>query len=248
MGATEAGDISLHDKCSQVLSLLDKLDLTFGEFTAAVCYGNPASHQSDEMNQARASLYDTDCFQKVVEKSYEHTDPHASGKRKSAVKPTDGTRVLKEFSVKTTMAIFKSELDSFTLNPPGTSGQVPTGAWLADITPEKMGARAKDSCPNLFRTLAILGNKDPDEEWTPPPPRRGGYDDSEDEDDDRPRRHPHLGIINQIAAIAYRADPKKDAWQNMMAVYMFGQKDKAPIYEMLSECGFSANYASLRRM
>lgn len=46
----------LYEKCTLALGLLGQLDLTFGEFIVAVCYGNSSSRTDSKMQVACASL------------------------------------------------------------------------------------------------------------------------------------------------------------------------------------------------
>ncbi|KAH7334675.1 hypothetical protein B0J17DRAFT_630671 [Rhizoctonia solani] len=97
------------DKCQRIIRLLYELNLSFGEFSVAVCYGDPLLRSDIDCISARKSLYQTKCFEQLLENSYHPPLPPSGGGRR----PVAGGKILDSFAQEVIKRKFAKELKAF---------------------------------------------------------------------------------------------------------------------------------------
>lgn len=187
----------LHINCIKTLELLESLGTTFGDFLVAVCYGSSTLRPLESVQNARKSLYESNCLQTLLDNSYcAPRPPCGSGPR-----PVAGSKTIQRFVCSTIQNIFTSELAAFSEDYRLSDRQLANTDYLETITSDSLHTRGVESCPNLYSMLAALTGQPPAEEEF--------VEDIEEEDDSigvtqigpRPpiEKHPHLVSCNQFA-------------------------------------------------
>ncbi|KAH7329750.1 hypothetical protein B0J17DRAFT_722445 [Rhizoctonia solani] len=230
------------DKCQRIIRLLYELNLSFGEFSVAVCYGDPLLRSDIDCISAHKSLYQTECFEQLLENSYHPPLPPSGGGRR----PVAGGKILDSFAQEVIERKFAKELEAF------SEGFTIDDKDLANIDKMKMYSskllheQIQKKCPSLFTMLCNLTDMTIPEE-----PKNTG--EGEDEDDDKdigtpglkapPKKDPYFGIVIQVASLAYRHNQHHNALQKYLSIYMQAQHLSKSAFFLLQQAGIVMSYS-----
>ncbi|KAG8758955.1 hypothetical protein FRC11_002772 [Ceratobasidium sp. 423] len=80
-GVNPNAEDSISDKCRRVARLLREIDLPFGDFAVAVCYGDSSLRHNADCIAARNSLYQSECLTQLLKNSHHPPLPPSGGGR-----------------------------------------------------------------------------------------------------------------------------------------------------------------------
>ncbi|KAG8739150.1 hypothetical protein FRC10_006097 [Ceratobasidium sp. 414] len=232
---------ALNNKCSWVLSLLEKLELNLGSFLCAIFYGNPASRAPEDMRAARASLLQTDCFSALLGNIYKPPKPP----RGNGNTPTSGKNVLVDFAITKSHEIFATELQAFSKDYWVDKGTLADFDEMKTVKSATLYKEMTSKCPRLWKTPTGLGG-DEDE-----PAVEGHEEDlvpsnGTDVDEDGMKiiiePHPHFGTIMAIASLAYRHNRRKNKLQAILSVYVHTKHTNKSVHALLQQAGVTMSY------
>lgn len=146
-----ADSVQLHDKCLQVLELIESLELNLGYVVWAINFGNIASRQSSKMQEARKSFMRNKYLIPTLHNI--RTPPRRTSKGK---RPPSAKEALDKFSLSTMCVSFRSELQSYSKLPGADINAFAQTDRLSGMTYNKMESEVRDRCPTLFKLLHVL--------------------------------------------------------------------------------------------
>ncbi|EUC55882.1 hypothetical protein RSOL_142830 [Rhizoctonia solani AG-3 Rhs1AP] len=169
---TETGDVDItpavdpnieeskSDKCRRVARLLREINLSFGEFSVAVCYGDDSLRNNNNCISARNSLYHTECLEQLLINSHRPPRPPSRG----GPRPTAGTQAIDSFAQQVTCERFAKELEDFSEGFTIADKDLADTSKLKQYSSKLLHQRIQTKCPSLFTMLCNLtGTKHPEE-------------------------------------------------------------------------------------
>ncbi|KAG9126903.1 hypothetical protein FRC07_001448 [Ceratobasidium sp. 392] len=240
--APPATEETLKKKCEKVLDYMQKLGISFGDFVVGVCYGESTLREASTVINAWASFFGTDRLQKLLELCYKPPRaPSGGGDR-----PVGGSRTIRRFVIETTQDIFRSELVDFSEEYQLDNKELANIDYISAITASALHQRIKLKCPVLYAVLSVLTGSEPSEEE--------GELDMEKEDSDgvfgpKPaiERHPHFGIIMQVASMAYRLNSRWNVLQKVLTVYMSAKHTGKAVIDLLQQARITMSYSWIQK-
>ncbi|KAG8699125.1 hypothetical protein FRC09_006826 [Ceratobasidium sp. 395] len=245
--APPAVEETLVDKCKRVLELMDTLNVSFGHFITAVCYGEPTLRDISTAMNARTSLFDTDRFLKLLELCYEPPRPPSGGGKR----PVGGRKIIRKFVLDTAQDIFRSELVDFASEYQLDNKQLANMDYISTITANALHQRIKTKCPGLYGVLSTLTGSHSCEEEV-----ESNEEEEEKEGDDVPtvlspkppiERHPHFGTVIQVASMAYRLNSRWNVLPKVLTVYLSAKHTAKAVIDLLQQARITMSYSWIRK-
>ncbi|CUA67950.1 E3 ubiquitin-protein ligase listerin [Schizosaccharomyces pombe 972h-] [Rhizoctonia solani] len=209
-------------KKKKVVELLKKIELDFGEFVWAVCFGNHASRACKKMQAARSSFIKGNYLVPLLENIRVPPRTEAKGKRPDSAKDT-----LDRFALATMCSTFQRELTSY--------GSIPPVHIRDFIDPERLGAmsyaklkkQVEDHCPTLFKVLHYLSSFNRQK-------RSLGNANT---------KNSEFFVVMQVSGISYEISQVNNNFQKLLSIYFSGAHVPKPVIELLNRCNICMSYS-----
>ncbi|QRV87239.1 hypothetical protein RhiJN_15257 [Ceratobasidium sp. AG-Ba] len=236
-------ELPLHEKCLQVLELLDSLSLSFGELIVAVCYGEELLRRPDLAQKARKSLYRTDSLKRLLELSFSPPKPPSGG----GPTPVAGSTVIRRFACVLVRGLFASELGAFSEDYKLSKKQLADSDYISTITSTSLHNKIKSDCPELYATISALTNERPEEEEWLETEEDAEYAETEVGPRLPRKKHPQFDIVFQITSMAFRLNHHRNTLQKILTNYMHAKHTNKDVINILQQAGIAMSYSWIRR-
>ncbi|KDN39309.1 hypothetical protein RSAG8_08944, partial [Rhizoctonia solani AG-8 WAC10335] len=237
---------SKSDKCQRVARLLREINLSFGDFCVAVCYGDHSLRNNKDCISARNSLYQTECLEQLLINSHCPPRPPSRG----GPRPAAGTQVIDSFAQQVICKKFAKELEDFSEGFTIADKDLANTDKLKQYSSKLLHKRIQTKCPSLFTVLCNLTDTEPPEEADEEEGDEEG-DGEEGEDKarpkDPPKKDPYFGIVIQVASLAYRHNKRHNALQKYLSIYMQAQHLSKSAFFLLQQAGIVMSYPWTRK-
>ncbi|KAG9080696.1 hypothetical protein FRC06_006252 [Ceratobasidium sp. 370] len=229
-------ELTTLQKCEKVLWVLSEVELSFGEFVNAICYGDDGLRRVPLAIQARSSFYNEGQLVPFLKRCIEPPRPPSN----TGPRPVGGSKTTTNFVFDVAQTIFAAELKAFSAGYKVSDKMLADHDYLETITSASLYQKIKSDCPRLCALLTALTS-------TRPVVEEGVEVGEESEDEGGPKRppaqrHPHFDIVFQITSMAYRMNPHRNILQKVLTIYMQAKHTGKAVFDLLQQAGISMSY------
>ncbi|KAG8710472.1 hypothetical protein FRC08_017120 [Ceratobasidium sp. 394] len=144
-------DSELHQKCLQVLELMEALDIDLRTLVWAINYGNKASRDCSLSISARKSFIRGSLLVPTLHNLYRPPRLESKGKQAAGARAA-----LDSFALHILGTTFRNEIRSYSKLPGVNIKDFAQTDRLKAMTYGRMESQAKEKCPTLFKVLHML--------------------------------------------------------------------------------------------
>ncbi|KAG8705141.1 hypothetical protein FRC08_001820 [Ceratobasidium sp. 394] len=210
-------DSELHQKCFQVLELMEALDIDLGTLVWAINYGNQASQDCSLSISARKSFIRGPLLVPMLHNLYRPPRLESKGKQAAGARAT-----LDGFALFVLGTTFHNEIRSYSKLPGVHIKDFAQTDRLKVMTYDRMESQAKEKCPTLFKVLHMLSMS---------VRRRGAWAYNERDS-------------AFIAGISYETSQlSNNNFQKLLSVYFHAEHVPKAVVELLHRCNLCMSYS-----